>query len=345
MKVMHVLYSVVFTGAETVVAQIIDSFRQVPEMEMCYCSRESAIVAQILAQRNIRYTPVRNLTPKELKVVIDREKPDLIHAHDMRASFISALVCGKIPLVSHIHNNAFDARGLSPKSIAYLLAGFKAKHIIWVSNNAFNGYRFHDLFRDKSVILKNIIGTQQIFERKALDTNTYDFDVIYVGRLTYPKDPERLIRVCARMKQKKQDVIFGIVGTGELEDAVKELAKKLDVEENVRFLGYQTNPMKMVADSKAMVLTSRWEGIPMCALEAMALGVPVISTPVGDMGDLIDNGVNGYLCAEDEEIAESLLKIVLDPAHRAELSENTLKKFALINDENKYREAVEKLYR
>lgn len=344
MKVMHVLYSVVFTGAETVVAQIIDSFRQVPDMEMCYCSRESDIVARILHQRNIRYTPVQNLTPKELKAVIDREKPDLIHAHDMRASFVSALVCGKIPLVSHIHNNAFDARGLSPKSIAYLLAGFKAKHIIWVSDNAFNGYRFHSLFRGKSVILKNIIGTQQIFDRKALDTNTYDFDVVYVGRLTYPKDPERLIRVCAQMKRKKPDVKFGIVGDGELEDTVKALARELDVEENVCFLGYQTNPMKMVADSKAMVLTSRWEGIPMCALEAMALGVPVVSTPVGDMGDLIDSGVNGYLCATDEEIAESLLKILLNPAHRAELSENTLKKFALINDENKYREAIAALY-
>ncbi len=344
MKVMHVLYSVVFTGAETVVAQIIDSFRTVPDMEMIYCSRESEIVGKILKQRNIRYTPVQDLTPKELKAVIHREKPDLIHAHDMRASFISALVCGKIPLVSHIHNNAFDARGLSPKSIAYLLAGFKAKHIIWVSDNSFNGYKFHSLFRKKSVILKNIIGTQQIFDRKALDANTYDFDVIYVGRLTYPKDPERLIKVCALMKRTKPDVTFAIVGTGELEDTVKALAKELNVEENVQFMGYQTNPMKMVADSKAMILTSRWEGIPMCALEAMALGVPVVSTPVGDMGDLVDNGINGYLCESDEELADSLLKIVGNSDYRKELSQKTLEKFAKINDEIAYREAIAKLY-
>ena len=344
MKVMHVLYSVVFTGAETVVAQIIDAFRQMPDMEMCYCSRKSDIVAQILAQRNIRYTPVGNLTVKELKAVIDREKPDLIHAHDMRASFVSALACGKIPLVSHIHNNAFDARGLSPKSIAYLLAGFKARHIIWVSDNAFQGYCFHRLFRRKSVVIKNIIGTRQIFERKALDPNSYDFDVIYVGRLTYPKDPERLIRVCALMKEHKPDVKFAVVGTGDLDETLAALCAELGVEENVTFLGYQPNPMKMLADSKAMVLTSRWEGIPMCALEAMALGVPVVSTPVGDMADLVDDGVNGYLRAEDAEIAESLLKITTDPDHRAALSGNTLKKFAMINDENKYREAIAALY-
>lgn len=82
----------------------------------------------------------------------------------------------------------------------------------------------------------------------------------------------------------------------------------------------------------------------MCALEAMALGVPVVSTPVGDMADLVDDGVNGYLRAKDEEIAESLLTITTDPNHRAALSENTLKKFAMINDENKYREAIAALY-
>lgn len=344
MKVLHVLYSVVFTGAETVVAQIIDAFRQVPDMEMVYCSRESDEVRNALQVRNIRYVPVSDLTVKELKAVIDREQPDLIHAHDMRASFVSALACGKLSLVSHIHNNAFDARGISPKSIAYLLAGCKAKHIIWVSDNAFQGYCFHSLFRGKSVVIKNIIGTRQIFERKELDNNSYDFDVIYVGRLTYPKNPERLIRVCALMKEHKPDVKFGIVGTGDLDETLKTLCAELGVEENVTFLGYQPNPMKMVSDSKAMVLTSRWEGIPMCALEAMALGIPVVSTPVGDMGDLVDNGINGYLCAEDEEIAESLLKIVSDPAHRAELSENTLKKFAKINDEDKYREAIAALY-
>ncbi len=345
MKVMHVLYSVVFTGAETVVAQIIDSFRAVPDMEMIYCSRESDVVRDILNARYIRYTPVQDLTSKELKAVIDREKPDLIHAHDMRASFVSALCCGRIPLVSHIHNNAFDARGISPKSIAYLLAGWKAKHIIWVSDNAFRGYCFHSLFRKKSVVLKNIIGSQQIYDRKALDETTYDFDVIYVGRLTYPKDPERLIQVCARMKQEKPDVKFGIVGDGELEETVKALCKELGVEENVSFLGYQTNPMKMIADSKAMLLTSRWEGIPMCALEAMALGVPVVSTPVGDMADLIDHGVNGYLCQENGELAESLLKIVTDPALHEAFSQKTREKFAVINDEVRYREAIAELYR
>lgn len=83
----------------------------------------------------------------------------------------------------------------------------------------------------------------------------------------------------------------------------------------------------------------------MCALEAMALGTPVVSTPSDGMKDLIDDGINGYLTDEDAVMAEKLLKIMNDPAHREMLSENTKKKFAQINDAPKYKEAISACYR
>lgn len=343
MKVMHVLNSRIYSGAEKVVCQIIKAFRG--EVEMVYCSPDSDIVRQMLAEQDVTFLPMENMSTKELKRVIAEQKPDLIHAHDMRASFYSALCCGSIPLVSHIHNNAYDARGLSPKTIAYLLAGFKAKHILWVSNSSFEGYAFHKLFAKKSSVLYNIIDTEQIFEKKASDENTYDYDMIYVGRLTYQKDPQRLMRLCARLKEAKPDLKVAIVGTGELEDEVKALCSELGIEENVHFLGFQSNPIKMVHDSKAMILTSRWEGTPMCALEAMALGTPVVSTPSDGMKDLIDDGINGYLTDDDAVMAEKLLKIMKDTKHRMVLSENTKRKFAQINDAPQYKQAIWDCYR
>ncbi len=345
MKVMHVLNSRIYSGAEKVVCQIIHAFEPVEGVEMVYCSPESDIVRQMLSEQGVTYLSVSSLNPGELRRIIREQKPDLIHAHDMRASFVSALCCGKIPLLSHIHNNAYDARGLSAKSVAYLLAGFKAKHILWVSNSSYEGYLFHKLFAEKSSVLYNIIDTQQIFDKKAADPNTYDFDMIYVGRLTFQKDPQRLMRLCARLKERKPDLKVAIVGTGELEAEVKQLCGELNLQDTVHFLGFQSNPVKMVHDSKAMILTSRWEGTPMCALEAMALGVPVVSTPSDGMKDLIENGVNGYLCESDEELAESLLKIFEDTNHRAFLAENTVRKFAKINDAPKYQQAIAACYR
>ena len=345
MKVMHVLNSRIYSGAEKVVCQIIKSFRDDAGMEMVYCSPDSEIVRQMLSEQGVTYLPMETMSTKELGRVIAEQKPDMIHAHDMRASFFSALCCGKIPLVSHIHNNAYDARGLSAKTVAYLLAGFRAKHILWVSNSSYEGYAFHKLFAKKSSVLYNIIDTEQIFEKKAKDDNTYDYDMIYVGRLTYQKDPQRLMRLCARLKDRKPDLKVAIVGTGELEEEVKNLCVELNIQDNVRFLGFQSNPIKMIYDSKAMILTSRWEGTPMCALEAMALGTPVVSTPSDGMTDLLDDGINGYLTDDDGEMAEKLLKIMNDPTHRAYLGENAKQKFAAINDAPKYKQAIADCYK
>ena len=342
MKVMHVLNSRIYSGAEKVVCQIIKSFRG--EVEMVYCSPDSDIVRQMLAEQNVTFYPMENMSISELKRVIAEVKPDLIHAHDMRASLFSALSCGRFPLISHIHNNAYDARGLSPKTVGYLLAGFKAKHILWVSNSSYEGYAFHKLFAKKSSVLYNIIDTEAIFDKKAQDDNTYDYDMIYVGRLTFQKDPQRLMRLCALLKESKPDLKVAIVGTGELEEEVKQLCVELNIRDNVHFLGFQSNPIKMVHDSKAMILTSRWEGTPMCALEAMALGTPVVSTPSDGMTDLLDDGINGYLTDDDAVMAEKLLKIMGDPEHRAFLGENARKKFAEINDAPKYKQAIYDCY-
>lgn len=344
MKVMHVLNSRIYSGAEKVVCQIIKAFRAVDGVEMVYCSPDSDIVRQMLEEQDVTYLSMQTMSVKELSRVIRQEKPDVIHAHDMRASFFSALCCGKIPLVSHIHNNAYDARGLSPKTIAYLLAGFKAKKILWVSNSSYEGYAFHKFFAKKSSVLYNIIDEEQILDKKAQDGNTYDYDMIYVGRLTYQKDPQRLMGLCARLKELRPNLNVAIVGTGELEQEVKELCRELGIEENVHFLGFQPNPIKMVADSKAMILTSRWEGTPMCALEAMALGTPVVSTPSDGMKDIIQDGVSGYLTEDDARMTEVLLKIMNEHDHRQYLAENARKKFDEINDEEAYLRAIAACY-
>lgn len=338
MKVMHVLNSRIYSGAEKVVCQIIHAFQG--EVEMVYCSPESDIVRKMVEGQGVTYLPMKTMSVSELSRVIREQKPDLIHAHDMRAGFFSALCCGKIPLVSHIHNNAYDARGLSPKTVGYLLAGFRAKHIFWVSQSSFDGYAFHKLFAKKSSVLYNVIDTDEIYTKLSQDSNSYDYDLIYVGRLTYQKNPQRLLRLCARLKESKPDLKVAIVGTGELEEELKALSQELNLEDTVHFLGFQPNPIKMVAGSKAMILTSRWEGTPMCALEAMALGTPVVSTPSDGMKDLLTDGVSGYLTESDEQMAVDLLKIFTQPEHRQLLAENARKKFDSLNDGEAYKQAI-----
>lgn len=343
MKIMHVLASNHFSGAENVVCQIISMFKEDNDFDMIYCSPDGKI-REALEEREIKFVSIKKLTIKEIKRIIKEYKPDVIHAHDMRASFISACSCGKIRLISHIHNNAFDSRGVSVKSVAYLLAGVKAKRIFWVSKSSYEGYIFHKLFAKKSDVLYNIINVETVYKKMFSDNTVYHFDVVYLGRLQYPKNPERLLNVFSKVIEKNPNIKMAIVGTGDLESELKIICKDLNLQDNVYFLGFQSNPLKILHDAKVMVMTSRYEGTPMVALEALALGVPIVSTPVDGLKDLIQNDTNGYISDNDLELANKILDICSSEKLRDRLSQNAVEGSKKYNDIQFYIEKIKKYY-
>lgn len=343
MKVLHLLNTATFSGAENVACQIIKLMESNPSFEMVYCSRDGAI-RTVLKENNIAFVPIKDLRPCELRKIIKTEKPDVIHAHDMRASFIAALACGKIPLISHIHNNAYDSRKISLKSIAYVYAAIKASHIFWVSHSSLENYLFSSFLKKKSTILHNIIDVDSIYEKVGFDSNEYDYDIVYVGRLTFQKDPYRLINVIRMVKAKNPNFRMAVIGTGELEEETKKLVKEYGLLDNVCFLGFKPNPFKILYNSKVMVMTSRWEGMPMCALEAMALGVPIVATPVDGLNQLIDDGDNGYLSSDDGELAQHICDILKNEKLYNNLSSNQINKCKILNDSEKYRDMMQAIY-
>lgn len=344
MKVLHLLSTKRFSGAENVVCQIMSIFRDEQNVEMIYCSPDGQI-KDALAERNLHFAPIGKLSVREVKRVIREQKPDIIHAHDMGASFIAALACGRTPLISHIHNNNFNSRVLSAKSILYFLAALKARHIFWVSQSAFEGYVFHKSFKNKSTVLYNIIDIDALYKKMEADPNRYAFDVIYVGRLSYPKNPQRMMRIFAKIRDICPQAKMAVVGTGELEEETKALCVELNMQDHVQFLGFQSNPLRMLHDAKVMIMTSRWEGTPMCALEAMALGVPVVSTPVDGLKVLVTNGENGYLSDDDNELAAKITEIILDRNKRNAFHIKMKERAANMNNKDRYLSALLQVYR
>lgn len=342
-KIMHLLQSNRFSGAENVVCQIINMMGSYNDIEMAYCSRDGQI-REALYERNIEFLPIRNLTVKEVKRIIKEYKPDLIHAHDMRASFIGALACGNIPIISHIHNNNFDSRGISLKSIAYLYAALKAKHIFWVSDSSYEGYYFHNLFKKKSEVLYNIISIDNLYSKMALDNNNYDYDIVYLGRITEQKNPLRLMKICKEIVDQLPSVKIAVIGTGNLEDDTHKEAERLQLGSNVTFLGFQSNPYKVLHDSKLMIMTSLWEGTPMCVLEAMSLGVPVVSTPTDGVKIVVDNGKTGYLDETDEGLVNSCKTILTDTMLRENMSDASIKRAKELMDIEKYKKRIKNAY-
>ena len=106
----------------------------------------------------------------------------------------------------------------------------------------------------------------------------------------------------------------------------QQFAEQLKIIDNVKFLGFMSNPYKLLYSSKLMIMTSKWEGTPMCALEAMALGVPIVSTPTDGLCELVNDGKTGFLSSDNAVLSEKCIEIIKDAGLRQTLSENTLKK-------------------
>lgn len=342
MKILHLLSSNQFSGAENVVCQIIHIFSNT-KYEMIYCSPDGQI-REILRERGFKYIALKKLSTSKVRSVLERIKPDLIHAHDMKASYIASKVCGNIPLVSHVHNNGFDARKLSLKTLGYLWASRKILHIFWVSKSALNDFYFYKRVKNKSSVLPNIIDLQELNCKANSVMGVKQFDIVFLGRLAYPKNPMRFVEIINKVASKLPNIRAAIIGDGNQAEITKKKVEELKLSNNVFFLGYLKNPFNILKNAKALVMTSFWEGTPMCALEALGLGTPVISTPVDGLKDIIINNRNGYLSECDFSLTNELIRILKDYNYYSVLSKNAFETAVKINNIDCYRNKLGEIY-
>ena len=342
-KVVHLLQSPRFSGAENVVCQIIRMFQRDETIEMIYCSPNGPI-KEALVERKINFLPITDLTVKEVRRMIREVNPDIIHAHDMRASFVAAQACKTTRLISHIHNNSFDSRGISMKAIAFLRAGIRSKHIYWVSDSAYKGYKFHKFLAKKSEVLYNIINIEDLYNKMLLDDRAYNYDIVYLGRLSRPKNPIRLMKVFRGIVDKIPSVKIAVIGTGELNEETMAEASRLQLNENVTFLGFQNNPYKILHDARVMIMTSLWEGTPMCVLEAMSLGTPVVSTPTDGVKVVVENGKTGLLSESNQGLVDACCKIIEEDSFYEKLSNASIERARGLMDTDTYYEKIKKSY-
>ena len=342
-RVIHMLCSDSYSGAENVVCQIVNMFKDDRRYEFVYASPDGSI-REALEMRNVPFAPMKSATLREFKRVINEVKPTIIHAHDMKAGFLAALACGKIPMISHIHNNNVNSRKPTVKAALYRYAAVKAKHIFWVSQSSFDGYCFHDGLENKSTVLYNVIDPVQLKERADSAELKTAYDIIYIGRMTYQKNPQRLIKVLGEIIEEQPDIRCAMVGSGDLENEIRKEIHKRQLDKNIDFLGFQSNPYGILMRAKMMIMTSRWEGTPMCALEAMTLGVPIVSTPTDGLKELVKQCSTGFLEEDDIMIKKRCIEIVTNGTIREELSKAAMDRSKRLTDLDNYRRRMEKVY-
>ena len=133
-----------------------------------------------------------------------------------------------------------------------------------------------------------------------------------MGRLTYPKNPERVVEVLEKVKMKYPKLSAAIIGTGELlENEIKEIINLKGMNDNICMCGFMNNHKWYFTNApKVMLMTSRCGKVSMCALEAMALGIPIVSTPTDGLKEIVDCGKTGYLSDQNNVLEEKIYELI-----------------------------------
>ena len=177
------------------------------------------------------------------------------------------------------------------------------------------GTRAVNFFRDKGVdanfyVVSGGIDPQRFQPTKGVPS----IDLILTGRLVPIKRIDVFLRAVRNVVDKLPDVKVVIVGDGKLREELRQLAAELCIGRNIDFVGHQDDVENWLRRSKVFVLTSDSEGLSLSMMEAMMSGLPAVVSDVGDLGDLVEDGVNGYLVPRrsPELFANRLVELLTD---------------------------------
>lgn len=156
-----------------------------------------------------------------------------------------------------------------------------------------------------------------------------EYDFIFTARLVKNKGLDILIKTAQKIKKIIPEFKLLIIGEGPLKEDLRFKIKNLGLEENVILYGWARDSDEVAGlmnKSKVFLMTSYNEGGPRSTIEAMACGLPVISTRVGMMNEVIRDGENGFLAGWNaEEIASKAVGLLRDPGLQEKFSKNGIK--------------------
>ncbi len=167
-----------------------------------------------------------------------------------------------------------------------------------------------------------------------------------IGRLNYQKNFALFLEIAAAIARQRDDAHFVLAGSGPEESALRRQAASLGLGGRVTFLGYVSDTAQLYPALDFLLMPSRFEGLPMTLLEAMAMGVPVVASRLDGIAEILTDGVDGSLAAPGDcgDFAARLLALLDDPqAARAQAGAALKNVTANFNAEQMTR-AVERLY-
>ncbi len=267
----------------------------------------------------------------ELVRLFRQERPDIVHTHSSKAGLVGRLAArvAGVPVVVHtVHGWSFhEGMSLAARAFAVTFERLAARWtwplVVVTEVDAEIGLASRIGQPDQYAVVRSAIDVERLRRsagsrasaRSALGI-PQDMPVVgTVTRLCTQKDPEMLLRAARLAVELQPDVRFVVIGDGPLRPRVEQLLDDLDLRGHVTLLGRRSDVETLLPGFDAFVLSSRWEGLPRVVVEAMAVGVPVVSTDVGGIAEVVEDGVSGLLVPAGDHIAmaNALLRVLGEP--------------------------------
>ncbi|MHB9011465.1 MAG: glycosyltransferase [Ignavibacteriaceae bacterium] len=150
------------------------------------------------------------------------------------------------------------------------------------------------------------------------------FLIAIIARLDIQKRIDIALKIAKNVININRNVYFIFAGDGTLESEMKELANSLGIEQNILFIGFVPNIRNYIKYFDLLLFTSDWEGLPLTLWEAMGVGVPVVSTDVGGIKEILEKENCGLLFPKGDigKGVENILDLLSDKTKRFQMGTN-----------------------
>ncbi len=320
MKILFLTNELGTGGAEKLtVSYALGMSRRGHQVGVAFSSRDSQAAPLLEAGIDIFPLSPKGLRPstvtgwaRRLRRLVDDQRPDVIHAQSVTSAVAARLAARRIPLLVTIHGiskaneplASILLRGANVRltAVSEVAAAGLLKHAWAPSVDILGpGIDIEQFSRQAAGNPPNLIGEQRL---------------VCVARQDHVKGVDVLVRALPEVVRSYPDAGLTIVGDGGDLEPNRELAAELGVSQHVEFVGLIPFAAPYIAGADLIILPSRREGLPVVALEALAVGRPVVATDVGGTSTVIVEGETGWLVPPEDSraLAAAIVDCLADPA-------------------------------
>jgi sugar transferase (PEP-CTERM/EpsH1 system associated) len=334
----HLLHSLKVGGAEVLAARLAQQLSG--EFRVLFaCLDELGTLGQQLRDEGFtvevlgRRPGIDGRCVLRLAHLLHRERVDLIQAHQYTPFFYAAAARllsprSRILMTEHGRHQPDYPRRKRKLANRVLLrrrdrvvAVGKAVREALVANDGFPARRVEVIYNGIDLRPFAVPREDRQSIRREMGVGDEDFVILHVARLDYLKDHATAIRTLAQIAPHRPDIRLVLVGEGPELNAIHELIRQSKLEKQVRLLGLRKDVARLLSAADLFLLTSISEGIPLTVIEAMASGLPVVSTHVGGLPEVVVEGQTGLLAPSGDStaLAQAVCKLAAAPALQHEM--------------------------